>query len=315
MMPPLSSPPIPQEIEIAATECRLVVFIGAGVSRLVGCPSWDEFADRVLEQLATEGHLSYGDVQQLSSLDARKRLSIAHQIAESKGHRFDYRSIIEPRKTVCKVYDYLISIGCVYVTTNYDRFLDNPTPVIKASQITDKGASESQPARELICQPDQFMPSALRKPGGVIHLHGSIEKPETMIVSTADYLAHYSDERVTTFLKELFKTNTVLFIGYGLEETEILEHILRKGREDEENVTRKRFLLQGFYSHQEKTCSHLYDYYKNSFQVYLCPYNLDRLNHRQLEKVMEEWASKLVVGQPVLADDYSFVMKVADESS
>jgi hypothetical protein len=314
--PPPPLPPIPQEIEMAANECNLVVFIGAGVSKLVGCPSWDEFADSVLDQLATDGHLSFSDVQQLSCLDAKKRLSIADQIAESKGYQFDYKTIIEPRKKIdSKVYDYLINIGCVYVTTNYDRFLDNPLTVIKSSQVADQSTSQSQSMRELVCQPDQLMPSVLRKPGGVIHLHGSIEKPETMIVSTTDYLTHYSDERVITFLTELFETNTVLFIGYGLEETEILEHIFRKIRRDKDKSTRKIFMLQGFYSHQEKTYSHLYDYYKKSFQVYLCPFNLDQRNYKQLEKVIEEWSSKLKIGQPVLADDYNYVMKVADESS
>lgn len=314
--PPPLIPPIPQEIEMAASECNLVVFIGAGVSKLAGCPSWDEFADSVLEQLATAGCLSFSDVQQLSFLDAKKRLSIADQIADREGYQVDYTNIIEPRKnTDSKIYDYLISIGCVYVTTNYDRCLDNSPTTIEGIQVAGHGISQSQLRRQLICRPDQFMPSILRKPGEVIHLHGSVEERETMIVSTTDYLTHYSNEQVISFLKELFEMNTVLFIGYGLEETEILEYIFRKYRQDKDFSTKKRFMLQGFYSHQEKTYIHLYNYYRESFQVYLCPFSLDKLNYGQLERVIGEWSSKLIIGKPVLADDYNFVMKVADESS
>jgi hypothetical protein len=48
-------PVTPPEIENAAQSGELVVFVGAGISRLIECPSWDGFADRVLKQLVPEG--------------------------------------------------------------------------------------------------------------------------------------------------------------------------------------------------------------------------------------------------------------------
>jgi hypothetical protein len=48
------SPTLPKEVEIAALSGQLVTFVGAGVSRLVQCPSWEDFADKILEQLAPE---------------------------------------------------------------------------------------------------------------------------------------------------------------------------------------------------------------------------------------------------------------------
>ena len=44
-------PRIPPEIENAGQAGELVVFVGAGVSRLINCPSWDGFADKLLVQL------------------------------------------------------------------------------------------------------------------------------------------------------------------------------------------------------------------------------------------------------------------------
>jgi hypothetical protein len=41
-------PPVPVELRTAAQLGRLVIFVGAGVSRLVGGPSWLEFADDLL---------------------------------------------------------------------------------------------------------------------------------------------------------------------------------------------------------------------------------------------------------------------------
>jgi len=48
-------PELSSEVENAARSGELVVFVGAGISRLVDCPSWDQFADRVLTQLVPNG--------------------------------------------------------------------------------------------------------------------------------------------------------------------------------------------------------------------------------------------------------------------
>lgn len=312
--PPPQIPKIPTEIELSSNECKLVIFIGAGVSGLVGCPSWDEFANRALEQLAgPPQQISYSDIQQLSHLDAKKRLSIAFQIADSEGYQFDYEALVEPRpKKESKIYDYIKKIGCVYVTTNYDRFLDASTLSLSGTSDGGTAASQVRPRPELICRPDQFMPSALQKPGTVVHLHGSIEDPKRMIITTSNYLRHYNDEHVKTFLEDLFKTRTVLFVGYGLEETEILEHILRKGMPRDDSIKR-RFMLSGFYSHQEKTFNHLYEYYRKSFGVYVCHFIMDHLDRKQLESIFEDWSHKLTVGAPLLSEDLKAVMEAIRE--
>ena len=59
----------------------MVIFIGAGVSRLMGCPSWDKFADDALRQLANQELITFADVEQLSILPAKQRLSIAVQVS------------------------------------------------------------------------------------------------------------------------------------------------------------------------------------------------------------------------------------------
>ena len=52
----------PEEIVLAAKERRLVIFVGAGISNLMGCPSWPELAKRALNQLADSNRITYGDV-------------------------------------------------------------------------------------------------------------------------------------------------------------------------------------------------------------------------------------------------------------
>jgi hypothetical protein len=61
-----------------------------------------------------------------------------------------------------------------------------------------------------------------------------------MILTTQDYVRHYANDRradgpegenrVLTFLGFLFSQKNVLFVGYGLEELEILEYVIGKAR-------------------------------------------------------------------------------------
>lgn len=77
-------PDIPTGILSAASSGRLVVFIGAGVSRIIGCPSWKEFALSQLRDLYEQLAINFYEFKKLESLDARKLLSICRNIYEEK---------------------------------------------------------------------------------------------------------------------------------------------------------------------------------------------------------------------------------------
>jgi hypothetical protein len=55
----------------------LIPFVGAGASRLAGCPNWTEFADRALRYFVDQGKFSHGQLAQLSQQPPRVKLSIA----------------------------------------------------------------------------------------------------------------------------------------------------------------------------------------------------------------------------------------------
>ena len=52
-------PDVPPEVFKAAKNGKLVIFIGAGVSRIVGCPSWSELAHKQLKDLYEKKALNY----------------------------------------------------------------------------------------------------------------------------------------------------------------------------------------------------------------------------------------------------------------
>ncbi len=262
---------------------------------LLGIPSWKGLAEKVLEDLRSSGKINYADVDQLETLDPRKQLSIASQIAEDKGYDLKlHRHLSKSRDS--KIYEAINSIGAPSVTTNYDHEL-------APKYACDGDPSVTVPATPRVSGVGNINPSYLKSPGTVTHLHGDMKKPETMIVTTKNYLSHYGDKDIQYFLDELFREKVVLFIGYGLEEAEILEHILRRGGARAEAAERLRFSLQPFLKNQESLYERLAKYYEKSFGVHLIGFARDDSGYQALETIMLDWASVLEVRPPFLVDE------------
>lgn len=295
-------PDLPQEIKRAALDGDLVLFVGAGTSMLLGLPSWRGMARRQLERLRKHGVLNFSDIKQLNNLNAKKQLSIAVQIAEDKDIALDLTSGLTGFSEGNSIYKSINDIGCVCVTTNYDKLLSP-----RYSYAQDGSTTPATPNR--VYEKHRLLTNHLDTPGTVIHLHGAVDDPNSMVVTTREYLKHYDDLHVQEFLSDLFARKTVLFIGYGLEEDEILEHILRRGgvhKSDE----RKRFLLQGYYLSEKPLYEKLYEYYRNSFGVHAIGFIRDYKDYKQQEDIFEDWAPKIVVKPPPLAADIDKINEV-----
>ena len=293
---------VPDEIIQAGLNGELVFFVGAGASMLLGLPSWSGLATNALDELRKNEFLNYSQIDQLKTLDPQKQLSIAYLIAEENNYKLNLGKYLTGKSAGDSIYKAINDIGCPCVTTNYDE-------LIAPRFIETKNGSATAAPVVRISERDKFFAKLLNEPGTVVHLHGAISKPETMIVTTKDYLEHYDDEHVQQFLGELFNKNTVLFIGYGLEEAEILEHILRRGSA-KATRERRRFALQGFFRSQQPLYENLHDYYEKSFGVHLLGFVRDHENYKRLEGIVKAWANQIKVRKPPLVNDVDYMDEV-----
>ena len=292
----------PEEIIEAGKNGNLIFFIGAGASMLLKFPSWGGLASKALEDLRTNDFLNYSEIQQLKELDAKKQLSIALSIAEENQFELDLVKHLKGEDEGNSIYKAINDIGCPCVTTNYDLLLSPRFTDIK------DGSNTIKPVNRVFDR-ESFYSNLLNEPGTVVHLHGAICKPETMIVTTRDYLEHYDHEKVKNFLGELFEKKTVVFIGYGLEEAEILEHILRRGMA-KKSAEKRRFALQGYFFSQTPLYENLHKYYKNSFGVHLLGFVKDHEDYKCLESIIKSWVNLIKINKPPLAEDYDFMIEV-----
>lgn len=297
-----SNPELPPELKEAALDGNLVLFIGAGASMLLGMPSWSGLAWKALEGLRDIGAINYAELDQLTGLGPREQLSRAALIAKKKNHPLNLRQYLVKKKK-STIYDLIKSIGAVCVTTNYDHEL---SPV--SLEIPDK--RHTAPKAKRVSGVENLSISDLKIPGTVIHLHGDMGKPAGMIVTTQDYLAHYDSKVVQHFLKDLFDSRVVLFIGYGLKETEILKYMQRRAGVERDKQVRNRFSLQAFFRSGQPLFDKLKECYEASFGVHLVGFLRDYEDYAQLEKILKNWAEQIEVRAPASIDALAAIDKV-----
>ncbi|UCU93391.1 SIR2 family protein [Hydrogenophaga taeniospiralis] len=299
-----------QTLKDAAKHGELVVFVGAGASMLCGSPDWRGFANQVVGALEKGGVLSFLETEQLRGLgDSRRTLSIAMALAKEKGIAIDFDSILHPTKPAAigsDLYELLSSLRPVFVTTNYDKWLDDVGPEDLSTEV--KIGGEAEPAkgpsrRAKYYLREHLSPALLAERGAVIHLHGTYTDPSSMVVSLKDYIEHYADPKVQAFLSAMFKNHTVLFVGYGLAELEVLDHIIRSNESLRTGAAEPRhFLLYAYRSTETVQTRFVEHFFRDQCGVCVVPYCIDAKGYQEVVEVFKGWNSELDVRDPTTLD-------------
>lgn len=317
------SPDLPPQILKAAQNNELIIFIGAGASKLCGSPDWRGFASKVVAVLQKKGILNFIEAEQLNNLsDARRTLSVAMNIAKTNNIVIDYDEILhkaEPDDEGARLYEILSDFNPIIVTTNYDKWLHKN----RKTKIPENGSADSSKIefpgeayfKAKYYKREHLTTDLLTEKGAVIHLHGSYIDAESMIISLRDYIRHYADEKVTRFLSHLFTHCTVLFLGYGLGELEILDHIVRSNDPNGKNseLEPKHFILYPTRSTDSKQNKFTESYFRDECRVALLNYEIDQKGYGQIVDVLESWSPEIKVKEPTHLD-YQETLKIFIEN-
>jgi len=310
-------PKIPDALRLGALQRKLIPFVGAGVSQLGGCPGWDQFANAALQFFLGKGKLTHAQFDQIRSLSSRIKLSLALDLAEQHNLPIQFKDLLAPgdrqREGVGDaVYRDLSRLAVTFVTTNYDDWLDRMPPAVTLPSEQPSSAQQlPEISRRRFCKHGDLTIENLDVPHAVFHIHGSVHEPDSMALTTVDYLVRYSSHRIDgtadrenpllTFLQTLFRIKNVLFIGYSLGELEVLEYIVQKGI-DKASVTGeapRHYVLQGFFSHEIELARSLESYFRQ-FGIGLLPFSRDERDWGQLAEVIRHFSTEIPPG-PALA--------------
>ena len=320
----LPIPEMPGGLREAAQRGTLIPFVGAGASVIAGCPRWAQFADGALAQFVEMDKISHAEIAQINHLHPRVKLSIARGLESEHRIPIDFRKLLHPpgwnsNLKGRELYGSLSQLGNTFVTTNYDEWLDEKidSSDLRINTTTNPRIAPEPILRAVYFKVEDLTAANLNQSNTVIHLHGSLRDSDSMILTTQDYVRHYANDRmsgdpalenrVLTFLENLFnKQKTVLFIGYGLEELEILEYVILKARRIRTSgqLEAKHFLLQGFFSHEKSLMRSLKQYYLRECGIQLIPFLRDQKDWDQLLDVLKEFARLAPASAPMYLQEF-----------
>ena len=208
-----------QDIRFLAEELekgKLVVFVGAGVSKNSGLPDWKELIK------------DYAEYRGIKEFTSKEYLTIPEEVFERYGS-LKYYEIAEKRflgKYVPNsVHRILKKMDLTYIiTTNYDTLIEDQ---IKNLQIVSK---------------DEDLPYT-NSNRMLIKMHGDF-KNKNIVLKKSDYDNYEKNfQLISTLIKGLFTTNTILFIGYSYNDTNV-QQIMNWIKEILKEETRKAFLVE-----------------------------------------------------------------------
>lgn len=283
-------PPLPSTIVEAVNKERFAVFIGAGISRLTGCISWSELAHGLVEKCyslncanGAIAKFSFRQKQQLKEeTDYKKTITIIKEIFSENGYKGRFYEEVDKllqvnmeRAECPEIYNELLGIRGLFLTTNIDTHFDKlfGTNVVFHDQDFDF---------EHIDQTKLY------------HIHGSIQKPEGMVLTLENYFDRYqqsssSTNRLHGFLSQVFEKYSILFLGYGFGEFEILGYLFTKFAQ---GSGQQHFILLPFYTGEESLLK-LQQYYYKTMNITVVAYRADEAGYAKLSGVVKEWVKEI----------------------
>jgi len=267
--------PIPEEVIDNLGRKKLAFFIGAGVSRIIGCKGWDEFASSLLLECNKRkyiDHLEYENLKQ--EKDLKKIITIVYSIFDEKKEMKEFIKLFKNSlafdsdlKKEYDIYSLLIKFEAVYITTNADSHFDSFFPENNRIYTFTKDMQIEQ--------------------GKLYHIHGMESHPESLVFTIDQYLNKYNAPYFRDFLINLFKDYIIVFIGYGLSEYEVLDFLVEKTYSKTHHEL-KHFFIKAFFSHEDYILKHDRRYF-DRLGINIVGYEKDKLGFAELYKLLESW--------------------------
>lgn len=191
-----------EELISSFKQGNVILFVGAGVSRNLGLPSWEELIDKIAKELDYDPEIykTLGDNYALAEYYRIKKGSIGS--LRSWMDRHWHRAEIDV--STSKVHQYIVEANFpIIYTTNYDRWLElafdyYKKPCVKIASVADL--------------------TKLKKEGTqIVKFHGDFDDDQSIVLGETSYFERLEFETPLDIkLRSDVLGKSVLFIGYGL---------------------------------------------------------------------------------------------------
>lgn len=277
-----AKPVFDEEILRAAEEGKLIFFLGAGVSRIMGVQGWDGFSESLIRKAFSEYKDQMAIIRDIK--DSKERITIAYKKFEDDGNLEEFYScfgaalkpnldIFNSKKNIYKI---LSQFDATFLSTNADNLFED----ILGHELCHED-----------CKTADINDVRIRRQSRLFYLHGhytdNIDIHNNNLVFTApQYVERYNDGGFKDFLEAAFQNNNViLFIGYGLNEFEIMDYIVTKAGHSQKSP-QKVYVLYGFCESDEIIFRAKKSYFE-ALNIKMIPFDMSIKGYDSLLDVLE----------------------------
>gem|GEM_PF-971172 len=193
-------PTPPRALVEALAKRRAVLFVGAGLSRGAGLPLFGELVEPLRQQLGLKA--------------SHNPLQVADAFRKEKGEHALLTHVLEALRTPADPnlanHDRLLDLGCRWiVTTNYDELLE------EALRRRGERVNRILSPRKLAFGDEELEVQLLK-------LHGDLDTLD-LVLTDEDYRRFFDSHRaIVTRLSALLSSRPFLFVGYSLDDPNVL---------------------------------------------------------------------------------------------
>lgn len=247
-------------IKKARDEDKLIIFVGAGISKNSNLPDWEQLIKVFVDKL----NYPINEGNKLSSDEYLKIPQYYYNIYGNEEYKKVIKDELDVERQPNDIHELIFKLNPKHIiTTNYDRLLEYT--VVEQRMLFD-----------VITKDKDLLDS--KKSKYIIKMHGDIKELDNIVLKENDYL-NYSQNHILieTYIKSLLVDNTFLFIGYSLNDYNLKQIIswvdyLAKGYTDI-NDRPKNFIIQEV---SEAYSEFIGDYYEKNNIFIINPKDIDK---------------------------------------
>lgn len=288
---------IPPDIEkLFLKNEKIAVFVGAGVSKLIGIPLWSDLAFKAIEYLLNENIINYFEYKKIQNeiISPKQKMTIFHDFlpkTSSKAIHF-YKDNMKMNNEVIDPYDILVDFDWIKITSNIDSgfFISLDRAALEYKRNIDFEELMKIPQQKTNRISGDFNAKTPVDSDTIYQIHGSLDNIPETVMTTKDYIEAYYREKsgLSSFLLKIFSEYNVIFVGYGLEEFEVMERVLASTKDKT-----KRYVLYPTYLNEMNYFRVIKKYFEN-LDIEPIAYYLDFNGFKRLNDVLSSWLKHIV---------------------
>ncbi len=294
---------IPPDIEkLFLKNEKIAVFVGAGVSKLIGIPLWSDLAFKAIEYLLNENIISYFEYKKIQNevISPKQKMTIFHDFLPKTSYKAiqfykDKMGMDNMNNEVINPYDLLVDFDWIKITSNIDSgfFMSLDRAALEYKRNIDLEELMKIPQQKTNRILGDFNEKTPVDSDTIYQIHGSLDNIPETVMTTRDYIEAYYREKsgLSSFLSKIFSEYNVIFVGYALEEFEVMERVLAATKDKT-----KRYVLYPTYLNEMNYFRAMKKYFEN-LDIEPIAYYLDFNGFKRLNDVLSSWLKHIVSKQ------------------